>query len=545
MYTFLRGKRTRLLYAYMTCQVAIFIMSSGQALEILTLGSPVNLCLTKYKYIGMCYIGPIWLNFCLTYIESKVLENKIFRIGIFILPTIYYLLLLTNDYHFWFFQNDQKNSFGAAFYFHIFTVYIYAVISIALLIKDYFKQHGDAKKQALLFWLSAFVPSLINALYVIFNIGPSNFDLTPTSMTFSLLFVAIAAFKYKFLNIMPVALSKIFYYVDDIIIVVDSYNKVIDINKDLPLIKRNYDISSSLEYLKENMISHERTTEIINAIAFGSNCDVGGEIQFIGDIKHYYLVKVRPIISKKGKVLGRIISFHDITEYKKLLEEIKTKNNELLVKNRQLSEHAITVEELAVARERNRFARDLHDTLGHTMTLLITLMKVSKIECRKDHEEAERKLTEGIEIATQGLKELRRSVSGLSPGKLENQNIVEALRQLIKDSENSGTIIDFSVQGVVEYCDTAYHEVIYRICQEAITNSIRHGKACRIDIILKFTKTHVRLFIIDDGVGCKNIKKGYGISGIEERLQSINGTISYGSSGSKGFNIHVEIPVGG
>jgi signal transduction histidine kinase len=86
-------------------------------------------------------------------------------------------------------------------------------------------------------------------------------------------------------------------------------------------------------------------------------------------------------------------------------------------------------------------------------------------------------------------------------------------------------------------------DALYRLCQEAITNSTRHGKAKNTNIILKFSEDKIRLFIFDDGCGCQNIKKGFGLSGMEQRIHNIHGSIVYGSDGESGFNIRVELPL--
>lgn len=199
-------------------------------------------------------------------------------------------------------------------------------------------------------------------------------------------------------------------------------------------------------------------------------------------------------------------------------------------------------EKLAIANERNRISRELHDTLGHTLTLLITLIKSSRINIKKDPEVTEKKLVQAADIASEGLKQIRTTISGWLPEKLNSVQITSELSKLIEFAKDAGINIDFSVYGKERINAPGYSEVLYKICREAITNSLRHSKATKIIIILKFTQKDTQLFITDNGVGCKNIKKGFGLIGLEERVRDINGTLSYGTSGNKGFNIHARIP---
>lgn len=221
-------------------------------------------------------------------------------------------------------------------------------------------------------------------------------------------------------------------------------------------------------------------------------------------------------------------------------------NEELKNANEQLKKYASTVEENAVLRERNRLAKDVHDTLGQTLSILITLLQVSILACRSDPKEAEYNLNNALKITQDGLNEVRRSISGLIPKKLEENNLFDALESLVTDFGCSGLEVELSVNKFVQNIDTSYKEVIYRICQEALTNSIKHGKATKANIIIKFSDNFISLFIFDNGKGCKSIntKKGFGLHGMKQRIKKLNGELKFGSSDENGFSIHVELPLG-
>ncbi|HHV28969.1 sensor histidine kinase [Acetivibrio mesophilus] len=220
-------------------------------------------------------------------------------------------------------------------------------------------------------------------------------------------------------------------------------------------------------------------------------------------------------------------------------------NRELKNANEKLKEYASTVEEIAVLRERNRLARDVHDTLGQTLSILITLLQLSLMSCKKDIKETEENLKNAIKITGQGLNEVRRSISGLVPEKLEQNNLFDALEKLINDFECLGMKVELSVNKFDKSVDTEYKETIYRICQEALTNSVKHGRATKATIIIKFTDSCIKLFIFDDGIGCKRKSegKGFGLQGMKQRVQKLKGEIKFGSGDQNGFNIHVEIPI--
>ena len=113
--------------------------------------------------------------------------------------------------------------------------------------------------------------------------------------------------------------------------------------------------------------------------------------------------------------MGRIIIFHDLSGYKRLLEEIDQKNSELMVLNRQLKEYTATVEELAVMKERNRLAREVHDKLEQNLLVLVTLLELCKKSIHSDPQGIEENLQEAIGFAIRGQEEARQALRGLAP----------------------------------------------------------------------------------------------------------------------------------
>jgi signal transduction histidine kinase len=103
--------------------------------------------------------------------------------------------------------------------------------------------------------------------------------------------------------------------------------------------------------------------------------------------------------------------------------------------------------------------------------------------------------------------------------------------------------MELVVQGETYELTSEQTEGIFRLCQESITNSIRHGKAKHSHIIIRYEKHQVQVFVIDDGQGCSTIKPNYGLSGIEARIKALKGEVSFGSDGERGFHIHANIPV--
>lgn len=557
IYFLIKGKKSSLLYSYILCQVIIFTWSVGQILVLTSSSVTAKWNAVLLEYAAICFIAFAWLMFCLLYTYCRLLAKKRLIYFLFLPPAISYILILTNNFHHLFFSSftHTQTVLGPLFWLHTIISYVYVLTGTAILIRYSISHMGYARKQSILLIFAVSIPLVANMIYLVsirfgLNLIDHEVDITPVSFAFSLLLFAVAAFKYRFLNIVPIALRKIVQNLNESILVVDSVNKIDSFNKSFVYtfagsdqIKIYDNINKFIKILKDNIIVSPETETLIRSIKYESKVNVIGELTLLYPKRKCFNVSIQPIFGNNGEFLGRIILFSDITEYKKLLDEVNEKNSELSALNDQLSEYAQTVEELAITKERNRFARDVHDTLGHTMTLLISLLEVSSITCKKDPVKTEEKLTEALKAARDGLKELRRSIKGLEPETLQSNDIISSIKKMIEDFKPSGMKIDFSHDGMENFSYIVYSKVIFRVCQEALTNSLRHGKAKNVNIILRSSGNKLSLFIFDDGCGCSQIKKGFGLSGMEQRVKDLGGTLVFGSDGESGFNIRMEIPL--
>lgn len=145
----------------------------------------------------------------------------------------------------------------------------------------------------------------------------------------------------------------------------------------------------------------------------------------------------------------------------------------------------------------------------------------------------------------EGMGELRRSLLGLSATYVKTDSVASTIKSLIRKFGSLGVQIDLDAggPGIDRKEEQELLADIYGICREVLTNSVRHGKAENISIILRAVDGVYRISILDDGCGCKKINKGFGLLGIEERVKKLNGRLLFGSDGVKGFYFHMEIPV--
>lgn len=222
--------------------------------------------------------------------------------------------------------------------------------------------------------------------------------------------------------------------------------------------------------------------------------------------------------------------------------QLQTANMRLKEMNEQLQDYAEMSEKMAETRERNRIAREIHDTLGHTMTGLSAGIDACIAMIDFSVDATKEQLNKISQVARQGIKDIRRSVNKLRPDALEHSGLRKALEKMIEETmQVSDVKIDYECQVDTLKFNQDEEDMIYRVVQESITNAIRHGEAKYIEVRLWKENKWLNLVIKDNGIGCEEIHTGFGLIHIEERIKMLQGTVEY--DGSDGFKVTARIPI--
>lgn len=220
---------------------------------------------------------------------------------------------------------------------------------------------------------------------------------------------------------------------------------------------------------------------------------------------------------------------------------------QLQIANQELVEARQKEKELAVAEERVRLARDIHDGLGHHLTALNIQLQAAQ----KMFETQPEKSMEAIQICRQeakaALDEIRHSVAIMRRSPLDGKSLQEALRYLVGNFEMStGLLVDLDINSAADINDRQISDTVYRSIQEGLTNIQKHARQfTKIKIVLKLQDDFVHLVIEDDGLYSEPEKfgKGFGLAGIRERAELMGGSMSIDTEIGQGFKIHVKIPL--
>ena len=246
-------------------------------------------------------------------------------------------------------------------------------------------------------------------------------------------------------------------------------------------------------------------------------------------------------------VLYMILLF---TSQKDENERIRKLNEQLNQANDQLRDYAINMERMTEMRERNRLAREIHDTLGHTLTGIIMGTDAGLALFDVAPEEAKKRMEVVAQSARDGLTDVRRSIKALRPDTLERFTLEEALKGLVENFRlTTSAQISYSQEASDLKLDTDEEDALYRVVQEGLTNAVRHGKADRIEVRITRNEDVVTVRVRDNGTGSGVTEEGFGLRHMRERLEMLGGTMSYGNlsrdaeDGYTGFFIVVRLPV--
>jgi PAS domain S-box-containing protein len=212
----------------------------------------------------------------------------------------------------------------------------------------------------------------------------------------------------------------------------------------------------------------------------------------------------------------------------------------------QLNEFAEQSRQAAVLEERNRLARDIHDTLAQGFTGVIVQLEALEdaIACCR-RKEANEHLRRASELARESLNEARRSVRALRPQALQRGNFWEALKGIVKNT-TAGTALHttFNLRGKLRNLPQYWQENLMHIGQEALTNALKYAHPRNFETRLVFNTKELRLELCDDGDGFKVKAQhdGFGLAGMRERVEQMGGNLTISSASGKGTKIAVRLP---
>ena len=227
-----------------------------------------------------------------------------------------------------------------------------------------------------------------------------------------------------------------------------------------------------------------------------------------------------------------------------LLRRAQQARAELADANVALRGYAAQAEELATTQERNRLARDIHDGLGHHLTVVQMQVQAARAVLSTDPAKADAVLAKAQQQAAEALAEVRRSVSTLREPRTRPP-LGDALKILAADTTAAGVPTDLDVTGTVRELSRDGEDSLFRAAQEGLTNVRKHAAAHQARLVLEYRDDGtVRLDICDDGRGTADAAHGpgFGLLGLRERASRVGGSVDVESAPGQGTTLRVAVP---
>ncbi|WP_019508512.1 sensor histidine kinase [Pleurocapsa sp. PCC 7319] len=210
----------------------------------------------------------------------------------------------------------------------------------------------------------------------------------------------------------------------------------------------------------------------------------------------------------------------------------------------KLQQYSQKIEELATVQERNRIARDIHDSLGHALTSLNIQMQTAVKLWDKEPAQAHSFLTQAQKLGKTAMQEVRKSISTLRED-AQDEPPLEVKIDTLVDDFRKGTGLEICAN--ISRCGSVplpVAQTVYRIVQEALTNIFKYAQATEVQIQLSSSQKGLNLTVEDNGKGfdLNQKRSGYGLQGMQERVTAVQGHIQLHASPGNGCRIEVEIP---
>jgi len=260
------------------------------------------------------------------------------------------------------------------------------------------------------------------------------------------------------------------------------------------------------------------------------------------DAELFYIVPTLALRTVTFLVVGYMVT--------RIMSTQRQQRHSLTEANVKLAHYAATLEQLTTSRERNRLARELHDTLAHTLSAVAVQLEAVSALWEPDPAQARAMLDRSLAATRTGLTETRRALQALRATPLEDLGLALAIRQLADSvAERSRLTVDVQTPARLDDLPPDVEQCVYRVAQEALENAAQHAQARHVDVQLALAEEpegrRLTLTVADDGAGFDpaDVDNGYhlGLKGMRERAEMVGGTLEAESAPGQGTTVRLIV----
>ncbi|MTK62990.1 MAG: hypothetical protein F8N15_00185 [Methanobacterium sp.] len=471
-------------YLFSLLMGAVSIWSICEALQMASVGIDTKILWSQLSYVGIVFIGPFFLLFTMSYTDNKKYLNKKFAAFLSIIPILILILVATNPWYGLIWptitpsSNDPMSLLiygrGIGFYVNMIYTYILLVAGVLLLIQSIIRNPKVFQKQALMILLATMIPLSANVVYLTRYSPVIGLDLTPFAFTISGVLVAYSIFKYKLLDIVPIAYNKLFDKMGSGALVIDSKKGIVDINKsamELLDIKSNFtgkNVEKTITQFKElyplENIAHESEMEIE-----------------IDKPQKIWLEILVTSLENNKQHLGWLITFSNITVRKKAEEDVQKS-----------------------LEEKEMLLKEIHHRVKNNLMVISSLLS---LQSRYIKDEASKNIFKESQNRARSMALIHEllyqstDLKSIDFGKFINTLTGELYRIYISNQNLIKLNVD--VQSVMVDVNTAIP--LGLIVNELVSNSMKHAfpddRKGNIEIKFCSEDENYTLIVEDDGIG--------------------------------------------
>ena len=491
---YLRSRKNKVLLRYLQVQLCLLVWIASKILKTISPDVDLRWLWIVSQYAGVSMLGPSFIHFATVYagFETPKLMYLSYAAGL-----VFFLVFATNPMHMLYYSRYDfyGDRFGPAFYIHMGFTYVLVLLVMVISALSFRKRRKRSNGSSIIA-LAALAPIVINVMYVTRLLRPL-FDPTPIVMSLSILLFAYAALRYNFLGIVPIRAVDLIQALPDPIFVKDPKGRVIYANFQ--------------------------------------------DLSTLGGYSCY---------SRSSQNGHSIEAYTDTAKLQELKRKYHQTMKELEATGRRLKETRLQRIALYRSRLRAETRRELHDLLGHGLTLILLLLRSAVI--RKDSQPASAKalLDTALDHAcrsrvilkdrrfheTQTDRQLRRTI----PRTGFLSNALHALGEAYQDSTLS---LEIQCRGPELPVPNSLIHQLMRCVQEALANAIKHADPTTIVIGILFKSTGVCISVINDGTATKDFRYGEGLTMMHDRIQEYGGTLHACADEAGGFILSFTIPL--
>jgi len=499
-----------------TPMVAVFIhflglaalWSFAYAFELWAGSFDGSLFWKKAKYLGISFIPVLWLTFTLHYTGRERWTQRRYVLLLSLVPAVCLAALWTNQYHHLFYPSTAEATLGPftgvattdgiLFWLNSGYAYLLIVAGVIILLHSVLSAQRIYTRQAVVLSGGILMPLVANACYISGMCPfPFDYDLTPSMFVVAGIAVWWSIFRLRFLEVVPIARETLMENLNDAIMVLDSDNKIVDVNQ----VARDMIQQKLFRSPRRRVIGTRAETlfphrpDLVEQ--YGSARDAQGEIKLhIGGEQRWYDVTISPLHTSSGRYVGRVVSLRDISERKRAEDRITRLNDSLRLINKIMR----------------------HDILNH-IQVASSALELSREESDEElYDTALSHISQTVEVIKR-MRELEQLIA--AGGQLERYSVAEVAQEVLEPYD-----IDTSIEGD---CTVMADEALHSVIQNLVSNAVIHGSADSVTITAEETKEECVVRVADTGSGIPDeIKKHV----FEERY-------SHGSNAGTGLGLYL------